>query len=434
MISTFKKIITALLTKFAKHYIKRVNPYIIAITGNVGKTTTKDAITTLSFSTDDTVRKSPASYNSSIGIPLSILGLQNGWRNPFAWLVILIQAFFRSIKGSAVSFIVLEVGADAPGDIHSIATWLSPHIVCVTHIPEIPVHIQFFKNRKELVQEKGLLVDALRDNGLLILYGEDINDTAYFRTLGPKNKRILSVGVSPQYDVYAENIKTDTKPPSTKEKRGEGMGVSFVLAYNDKKIPLTIPQIIGESAVYPILYAGAVRQEVDKTIHGIKERIRDYTPPQSRLRLFEGIEGSVIIDDSYNSSPAALKNALNELKKWKESGWETMAVLGSMKELGEYTEEVHRLFGAEMSLFADVLIGVGEEMKWCIDEVSPESVSQYARTLEEAIEYAQKYVAGKVILIKGSQSIRTDKIVVALIKNKDDRRHVVRQGKEWKNR
>jgi UDP-N-acetylmuramoyl-tripeptide--D-alanyl-D-alanine ligase len=137
----FKNIITAILTLEARAVLWRYKPKVIAVTGSVGKTTTKDAIFAV-LSPHVHVRKSQKSFNSEIGVPLTILGLESGWRDPLVWLSNIVQGFLLVIiKSDYPSWLVLEVGADRPGDIKNIARWLRPDIAVITAIPEIPVHV-----------------------------------------------------------------------------------------------------------------------------------------------------------------------------------------------------------------------------------------------------------------------------------------------------
>ena len=120
-----KNIISAILQFEARLILNKYNPKIIAVTGSVGKTSTKDAIFSV-MSTSFYVRKSEKSFNSDIGIPLTILGCQNAWTDPIMWICnIWAGAMLIIFKHSYPEWLILEVGADRPGDIRKISKWLS---------------------------------------------------------------------------------------------------------------------------------------------------------------------------------------------------------------------------------------------------------------------------------------------------------------------
>ena len=143
MKSILKKIISTIIKYEAVLIIKKYKPKIIAVTGSVGKTSTKDAIFAV-MSSSFFVRKSEKSFNSDIGIPLTILGCPNAWFDPIKWA----RNIFRGLelivfKHSYPEWLILEVGADRPGDIKEVSKWLKPNIVVLTAFAKVPVHIEF---------------------------------------------------------------------------------------------------------------------------------------------------------------------------------------------------------------------------------------------------------------------------------------------------
>jgi len=152
---TFKKIIVLIITWQAKRIVKKYNPKIIAITGSVGKTSTKDAIFTV-LSKFKTVRKSEKSFNSEIGLPLTILGSPNGWDDPFIWFENIIHGFHLILlKVKYPEYLVLEVGVGKPGDMKkNVVPWLKPDVVIITRFPDKPVHVEFFGSVEKIIEEK----------------------------------------------------------------------------------------------------------------------------------------------------------------------------------------------------------------------------------------------------------------------------------------
>src|SRR3989338_6033665 len=168
MKTTLKKIITYILQIESRLVIWRYKPKVIAITGSVGKTSTKDAVYAV-LSGVSYVRKSEKSYNSEIGLPLTILGIPNGWNNPLVWWKNILKGLWLIlVPHKYPKWLVLEVGVGKPDDIMHTASWLSSDVVIITAIGETPAHIEFFSSRKHLIEEKNKLVQTLKQDGLLI--------------------------------------------------------------------------------------------------------------------------------------------------------------------------------------------------------------------------------------------------------------------------
>ena len=148
----FKKAVVFIITLEARAVLRKYKPKIVAVTGSVGKTSAKDAIYEV-LSEGARVRKSEKSFNSEIGLPLTILGIPNAWSNPFRWLQNIIDGLFVLLfTVQYPQWLVLEVGADRPGDIRSLAKWLRVDIAVITRLPEVPVHVEFYA--AEAVVEK----------------------------------------------------------------------------------------------------------------------------------------------------------------------------------------------------------------------------------------------------------------------------------------
>jgi len=173
MKNILKKTIAFVLKFESKLVLAKYCPKIIAITGSVGKTSTKDAVYAV-LSRVAHVRKSEKSYNSEIGLPLTILGLPNGWNNPMVWFKNVLKGLSLIIFSHKYpKWLVLEVGVGKEGDMKKTASWLTSDVVIITAIGETPAHIEFFPSRKHLIEEKSQLIKTLKKNGLLILNADD---------------------------------------------------------------------------------------------------------------------------------------------------------------------------------------------------------------------------------------------------------------------
>src|SRR3989344_4193349 len=166
MIKKFlRSIVVIILTIEARLVLRKYKPRIIAVTGNLGKTSTKDAIY-LALVGHLNIRQSEKSFNSEIGVPLSILDCPNVWGSVRGWLSNFLHGLGLILfREPYPEWLVLEVGADRIGDIKKLARWLKPEIVVFTGVPTIPVHIEFFPTRESLVQEKRVLLSSVKIGG-----------------------------------------------------------------------------------------------------------------------------------------------------------------------------------------------------------------------------------------------------------------------------
>lgn len=433
MKKTFKTIIVRVITSLAQMVLKRYHPKIIAITGSVGKTSTKDAIFTV-LSKFKTVRKSEKSFNSEIGLPLTILGSPNGWSNPFVWLETIARGVWLILwKHSYPEWLVLEVGAGKPKDIQNVAKWLAPDIVVVTRFPDKPVHVEFFGTTEKIIEEKTALVKALKPDGLLVLNHDDekvyaLHTKSTTRTISyGMNENATYKALHPTY-LYATSTRSLKIPE----------GINFKLHYDGNTFPVNLPHIIGMHYVGSAIAALAVAKEIGCDMLEAITAVEEYVTPPGRLSLIEGVNNSVIIDDTYNASPVATEAALDALSEMK--GKRKIAVLGDMLELGKFTEEAHRAIGEKASQIADMIIVVGLRAKFvaegAIDAGFPvkevysfDSSRTVAKFLTGVVE------KGDIILLKGSQGVRLERAVEAIMAHPEDKYKLLcRQEKEWQNR
>ena len=163
------------ITKFlARIIIGRYQPKIIAISGSVGKTSTKEAIRTV-LEYEFKVRSTILNQNNEIGVPLTILGEQGAGKNIVGWATIFLRAIFLILIKSKnyPQILILEYGVDRPGDMDYLLSIAKPTVGVMTSIGEIPVHVEFFSGFKALAKEKSKMIYALPENGLAVLNFDD---------------------------------------------------------------------------------------------------------------------------------------------------------------------------------------------------------------------------------------------------------------------
>lgn len=428
-----KHIVISILTLEAKLVLFRFKPKIIAVVGSVGKTSTKDAIYTALCKTHH-IRKNQKSLNSEIGTPLTILGLESGWNDPILWLKNIVLGFLQIFRMSYPKWLILEVGADHPGDVRQLSTWLRPHIVVVTSLPDVPVHVEFFESPEALREEDLSIISHMQPGGMLVIN----NDEPYTKEVIEKYKvPVMTYGSDARSDVSFDNrvIVYDSV---------DGVdvptGIACKVLYKGNAVPVHIHGVLGVTHIYPIVAALSVGLSQQVPLLTMTQALVEHVPPRGRMNIIEGVEGSVIIDDSYNASPIAMTRALETLAEIRTQG-NTIAVLGDMLEIGSYTVAEHKKIGVQVhKLGITQLVAVGIRAEYIAQAaietgMSPHAVN-YVRTSEDALPIIKTILKkGSIMLVKGSQSIRTEKIVAGCMRYPEKRSTLlVRQEKAWQTR
>ena len=411
--------------------LMRYQPRIVAITGSVGKTSTKDAVYAV-LSKVTYVRKSEKSFNSQLGLPLTILGLPNGWNNFGIWMSNILRGLWLIIGPHKYpKWLVLEVGVGKPGDMKETASWLRTDAVIMTAIGETPAHIEFFASRKNLIEEKAELIRTLKPDGLLVL---NMDDEAIREMKSRTKCRAINYGYNQEADVVGsgESIAYDEK--------GIPEGIIFRVDAGGKSLPVSINGVFGRNHVYASMAALAFAYGQKMNMLAAVDSLRDYEVPPGRMRLLRGKNGSLIIDDTYNSSPFACESALATLGTIDNHG-RKIAVLGDMLELGKHTIEAHKNIGMLASEILggvnDLLVVVGPRAL-SIKEgaiqagMNPEKIMEFANSRDTAV-FLQKFPKkNDVFLIKGSQGMRMERAVEAILLDQANKYHLlVRQDPEW---
>ncbi|MFA5933972.1 MAG: UDP-N-acetylmuramoyl-tripeptide--D-alanyl-D-alanine ligase [Candidatus Paceibacterota bacterium] len=434
MKNLFKKIITKILIIESKLVLRKYKPKIIAITGTVGKTSTKDAVYSV-LKHFYFIRKSDKSYNSEIGIPLTILGCPNGWGSPSVWLSNIwhgVTVIFS--RKPYPEWLVLETGVSKPGDMEAITQFIIPDIVIVTRFSEAPVHVEFFKSPAHLIEEKSKLMKALKASGTLILNADDSDVLALKQKT--KNKTV-TYGFSEDATLSAshEQIMYDMEGYNKKPQ-----GISFKVNYEGSSLPVIMNGVFSKNFIYAGLAALAVARDLDLDMLKAIEGLSSYESSPGRLKLIEGLKESLIIDDTYNSSPIACEAALETLNDMEVSG-SKIAVLGDMLELGKFSPEAHKKIGEVAAGFGvDFLVTVGKRAHGIAEGalaigMPAKKIFQFEDSRSAGKFIEQMIKPGDMILIKGSQGTRMERAVLEVMAHPEDREKLlVRQEEEWQRR
>ena len=349
---------------------------VIGITGSVGKTTTKE-LTHAVLSTRYKTLKSEGNYNNEIGLPLTLLSLREGHE-----------------------VVVLEMGMYTSGEISLLCDLAQPHVGVVTIIGA--VHMEWLGSIEAISAAKQELVESLPEapDGVAIL---NMDDPLVMRMADATGARIVTYGLDSNADLWADNIVS------------MGLdGIRFALHYEGDSLNIQVP-LLGRHSVHTALRASAVGlveglnwDEIVRGLHGLSAQLRLVAVP--------GPNDSIILDDTYNSSPESALAALNLLADLEGR---RIAVLGDMLELGPVEEESHRLVGRRARDVAQVLVTVGPLGRLiasaALDVGMPADRVFVADDSAEAVTALEKIVEpADVILVKGSRGVHMDQIVSAL--------------------
>lgn len=426
MKAVFKAIVVAILTWEAQILLKRKKPTIIAITGSVGKTSVKDAVFTV-LKDHISTRKSEKSFNSEIGVPLTILGLENAWSNPLLWIRNIVDGLLVVLHpGDYPEVLVIEAGIDKPGDMERLTRWLKPNVAVLTRLPEVPVHVEYFSSPEDVSKEKLKLVDALVPDGVLV-YNNDDEQIRRFVD-GVRHKAIGYSRYSPsQYTATGDTVVYDGGVP---------VGMEFTLTHLDTEAVLRVNGSLGVQHVYNYAAAAAVASVFDVALPEAMKQLTTHEPPSGRMRLLKGLKDTYIIDDSYNSSPVAAERALaacSEIRGFSRK----IVVMGDMLELGKYSVREHERLGEQAAEFADVLLTVGVRSRsvatGALEKgMSEKHIYQYDVLERAANELQSMLQPGDLVLVKASQGIRAEKIVEAIMAEPERAGELlVRQDSAW---
>lgn len=423
MKNILKFIVALMLGFFARAVVHRYRPHIVMVTGSVGKTSTKDAVATV-LATRFFVRKSEKSFNSEFGVPFTILGVENPWGNPLAWFSVMKSALALLILPNHYpNMLVLETGADRPGDLARILRMAMPEAVVVTRLPDIPVHVEAYASPENVREEEFSPAYALAADLPLIIPADDL----YARDMAVRTPaRIISYGFTDDANVRISDV-------NFYEKEGKVIGMQAKIGMDGADTQFIVGGSVGKTQLLPVAAAFAIARAFQIPFSEAHEALMEYVPPAGRCRLLTGVNDSVIIDDSYNSSPAAVEEALATLKMFPHAG-RRVAVLGDMLELGRYSAMEHERISALASDSADVIATVGIRARAFGAVRAGAEVVSFDNSYAAASALPALIRTGDVVLVKGSQSIRTERIVEALLANPTDAARLVRQEKAWKKK
>ncbi len=411
-----RKLAVKLLAVCAKVVLKKYQPKIVAITGSVGKSSAKEA-TFAALKNSLVARASSGNYNTQVGVPLSVLNLPMPGRSLWRWLRVALRTIGLLIKTDHTypDVLILEMGADKPGDIEELTSIAPPNVAMVTAIT--PAHLQKYGSFEALEKEKTSLWRSLGKNGIALGNEDDARVAEEIKKI--KNKKI-TYGFSETAEIRAGEKTIYYSQGDEIEERI--LGTAFKLYSNGSALPVHLRGVFGSSHISAALGGAAVGAAMGLNFHEIVEGLHNYKPLPGRMRIISGIKHTLVLDDSYNSSPAACEAALHELASvpiFEEN--KRYAILGDMLELGAEGVRYHREIGAlTVELGLDVLILVGKLSTEIAIGARGAGMSEenmfHFDSVEGAGKFAQERIKrGDVVLVKGSRGMHMEEIVRELM-------------------
>lgn len=341
---------------------------VVGVTGSVGKTTTKE-LTAAVLATRYPTLKNEGNLNSEIGLPM-----------------VLLEATQRHRRA------VLEMGMWAPGEIALLCEIAQPEVGIVTMVG--PVHLERMGTIEAIEREKGALAEALPEDGVAVLNADDPRVAAMARRT---QAHVITYGLAPEADVRAEDIES------------HGLaGVRFTLVHGDERAAV-YSRLPGRALVSNALAAAAAGLVDGIELDDIAQALSEAQVP-SRLTAHPGPNGSIVVDDAYNASPASMRAALDLLG---EVRGRKVAVLGDMRELGSVEREAHTEIGRYAAQVADTIVAVGELGRW-IGDAAIHAGHQDVHIVLEKAEVAPllrgRLGPGDVVLLKASRALALETV------------------------
>lgn len=350
------------IQKLAAYKRSLYNIPVVAVTGSVGKTSTKEIISSV-LNTKYNVLKTEGNYNNHIGLPLTILKLKNH------------------------DAMVLEMGMNHLNEINLLSKIACPTIGVITNIGT--AHIGNLGSRENILKAKLEIIDGLKKNGTLIINND--NDMLH-NNLNNININIKTIGINNKSDYQAKNIIDDI--------------FSSKFEINNINFEVNAP---GEAFIYNSLIAYAVGKELNISDENIKKGIETFKLPSNRLEKIINKRGSTIINDTYNCSYDSLINSIDMISKSNYK--RKILMIGDILELGEYSKDIHKKIGTYiLNKDIDSVILIGDEVKYIKEELNNNNFNKdiYLFNKEEdSHDFLKNYLEKEdIILLKGSNGMK----------------------------
>jgi UDP-N-acetylmuramyl pentapeptide synthase len=390
-------IIEPFLAFYSRRILAKYKPIVIGITGSVGKTSTRAAV----FSVVGQKYRAytpPKNLNDKIGLPMGIIGMDSPGRSFWGWM----KVFWRAktlwiLPRKYPEVLVLEYGIDRVGEMDQLLKIAKPNIGVITSIGIS--HYEFFKSAEVIEQEKGKLVEVLSVDATAVINAD--NEIA-LRQREKTEAAVISYG-------HAGGVRLT----NTEETLTDAPATVLHITTPTREFSARIAAV-GETHRSSCMAAVAVAEALQIETDLIQKGLAAYRPVPGRLNVFGGLKRSVVIDDTYNAAPDSMHEALELLARFP--GGHKIAVLGDMRELGALSDDAHKAVGTQVAgISPSHLVTVGAGGKIIAEAAvaagySDEQVESFDTSDEARLTVQALMREGSVVLVKGSQFVRMEKI------------------------
>ncbi len=409
----FKKIVIIILGSQVRRLRAKHNFKIIGVVGSIGKTSTKIAIAKI-LEQGMRVNYQEGNYNDIVSVPLVFF--REEMPSPidiFSWLKIFISNEIKINSKYPFDAVVLELGTDGPGQIAEFRKYLELDIAVLTAIA--PEHMEFFASIQDVAEEEW----SVSFWSKLVFANKDLSKNI------PENidhKKVIFYGKDFGSEYKIDNIVRGVK------------GFYFEIIHNGKRIFDATYDAVSEVQLYSVAAACIIGLKFFVAPDKMKETLENFESFPGRMQKLQGVKNSVIIDDTYNASPDAVKIALDTLYSYPAS--QRIAILGMMNELGVSSESEHKKIGKICNpKLLDFVVTIGEDAnKYLAPAARAAQCTVYeAKSSKEAgFIVLDKLRDHAVILAKGSQNgVFAEEALKPLLLSSQDYGRLVRQSPEW---
>jgi len=434
-----QKALEKFLGRCVRRTIQRDRPTVVAIVGSVGKSSTRYAVAMALRGrlSPQEFRTTKKNFNNELGVPISVFDCDMPGRNPFKWLKLLwtAQLYASGIKKLKARYLVLEMAADHPGDIDYLISIAPPQVAIVTALGA--EHTENFGSLEAAVEEERKTIKALPENGEAVL---NADDPLVWQSRTLTKAEGICFGKSQESCVSIQGSRSICNPLYP-EDAGTEIEINVLQNHN---FTIRLKGVFGETHAYALAAALAFCVSQDIITAPVVDYIKEhYEGMPGRTRLIPGIKQTMLLDDSYNAQPQAMQSAINELSRFPvPAHGRRIAALGDMLELGSLAQEEHERIGRQVAdSNIDFLVCCGKLARVigesAIKAGMPEANVSYFNTSPEAGLYIQQNIlqSNDIVLVKGSQSVRMEKIVKELMAEPEKAsKLLVRQSADWLNR
>jgi UDP-N-acetylmuramoyl-tripeptide--D-alanyl-D-alanine ligase len=360
------------------------NKPVVAITGSAGKTTAKELAAHVLRASGKKVLSSEKNFNNGLGHPLTVLNLA---------------------RDKSFDVAVLEMGMSTPNKEIARLCRITPPDVAV-ELNVLPVHVEHLGSIENVARAKAELVEGMKPEGTAILNADDSRVLA-MRDL--HNGKTITFGIENKASVSASEIEM--------ERFGE---TRFVLNLPNGNADVRLP-LSGRHNVMNALAAAAVGFSFGMSARQVADVLQTVAPPPQRGEVLHFAEGFTVINDSYNSNPAALLGMVKTLVDGGKSAMRKIVVAGEMLELGALEKAIHAETGEQLAASdIDFLIGVRGLAKDLVESASNSIETKFFDNSNDAGEFlANEVRAGDLILVKGSRGVRTERVIEKILERYD---------------